>query len=161
MSRWKRCSHFRGVLGGCRGLGGADRGPRLQGGTAAQETIPIYRHHKTLRAGALARERGWSRPRGRQGIGGMPCPKPRPFSNLQSETPLQAIPTLCSICSGTPQRVGLVPLSSHIPLLPRHMHWTLVDLLGAAEETPTYLPAYLGLLPVREAPNSSEPGPGT
>lgn len=47
-------SHSRGA----RGLGGAEGGPRLRSRTAAPVTVPIYRHHKTPRAGAHAREGG-------------------------------------------------------------------------------------------------------
>ena len=45
-------SPSRGALKGLPGLGGDEGGPRLQHGMAASEAVPIYRHHKTPRAGA-------------------------------------------------------------------------------------------------------------
>lgn len=133
-------SHSRGALEGLQGLGGHEGGPRLLHGTAAPEAVPIYRHHKTPRAGACFREGGVER--AERAAGGDTVSDAQALLQLpgRDPTPSQATLAPCPICSGTPVRVDLTPLSSYIPLLPRHMHWTLDDSPGGVR---TYLPTYL------------------
>lgn len=140
LAEMSRGGHARGALGGLQGLGKDEGGPRLRGGTAAPEAVPIYRHHKTPRAGACAREGGSSRANGQRGDAVF-----KAQALLQppghDPTPSQATPPapgphlLKNTIKGGPS-----PLRQPPPPLPRHVLWTLIDSQGS-EDAPTCLPS--------------------
>lgn len=112
--RWS----LQGALGGLRGLSRDKGRPRLWGGIAAPEPVPIYRHHKTSRAGVCVPE--GADQADREGSGRDVVSQTQAFFQIQAMTSLQVqpFPALPPAAEENLQGWAWTPLAATFPSSP-------------------------------------------